>query len=302
MTVSSEFYDGFRVALQQCHHRDTRDICFAYLCHTWISIVRNGESPVKHSTYLCKVMSTSGQVSNDSVIVTAILLVRYVLPNGDTNHAWIIRFIQRIQKMFINVAVSALTIDVLLFYIYFLTFLIEGPFMTQSWIHENIIKWVLCHNGLRCLMDTIKYSIETKNFLGVYISKQFLSHVLTFMEVIETKPQLAQLHGLQPLWNLDYKTYNIVSGIDFIVLECEEWMMLVTFLYIGVTLVQKVDLVSVYINIVSLLDMALVKEFEISDRQKEMMMEIYCVSFFFHLTFDSLITTFMTEIILGRIM
>lgn len=180
-----------------------------------------------------------------------------------------------------------------MFHIHFLTSLIEGRYLDQLWIYENVIKGFLCHNGLRYLMETMKVSLETKELLGVYLAKQLLAHVLSFMEVVRMSDPFLALEILSgaktrydktlsqsrlEMWSLDYESYDLVSGVDFIVLEYEEWILLVTFLYIGVTLVKRIDLGAVFINIVSLLEMALVKEFHICDRLKEMILEIYCVS------------------------
>lgn len=299
MTVSSDFYEGFRVALQQCHNQDVKSLYFTCLSQILISFVRN-DTPIKHSTYLCKVISTSGQMTNDSAVTTTIMLVRFVLPNVNPEnyqtHLWVPRVLNRIQQKFMSLEISLETLDSRLFFIYFLKILLETHFMDLTWIYEKIIKNFFCHNGLRWLMKTMKYSKETKNFLGVYLSKQLLIHVLAFMEIqkmlssenaleILSQAKLkyekvfsSQLIGSTGLLNADYDRYDFVSGVDFILLEFEEWMVMVIFLYIGVNFVKKVDLVSIYVNIVSLLDMALVKEFEISDGLKDMMMEIYCVS------------------------
>lgn len=180
-----------------------------------------------------------------------------------------------------------------MFHIHFLTSLIEGRYLDQLWIYENVIKGFLCHNGLRYLMETMKVSLETKELLGVYLAKQLLAHVLSFMEVVRMSDPFLALEILSgaktrydktlsqsrlEMWSLDYESYDLVSGVDFIVLEYEEWILLVTFLYIGVTYVKRIDLGAVFINIVSLLEMAFVKEFLICDRLKEMILEIYCVS------------------------
>lgn len=299
MTVSSDFYEGFRVALQQCHNQDVKSLYFIYLSQILISFVRN-DTPIKHSTYLCKVISTSGQVTNDSAVTTTIMLIRFILPNVNPenyqNYSWVSRVLNRIQQKFMSYEISLETLDSRLFFINFLKFLIETRFLDPTWIYKNIIKNFLCHNGLRWLMQTMKYSNETKSFLGVHLSKQLLIHLLAFIEIrnlLESENALeilsqaklkyekvfsSQMNGSTGLWNADYHRYDFVAGVDFILLEFEEWMVMVIFLYIGVNFVKKVDLVSIYVNIVSLLDMALVKEFEISDGLKDMMMEIYCVS------------------------
>lgn len=299
MTVSSEFYDGFRVALQQCRHRDIRNLYFTHLSQILTLFMGHDESPVKHSTLLCRVMATSGPITNESAVTTALMLIRFVLPNlspaNCPDQKWIAYVINGIQRQFMTFELTFVTVHARIFHIYFLTALIEGSYFDQMWIYENFVKFFLCHNGLRYLMDTIKVSIETKNLLGAYLAKQLVAHVLAFMEVVQindsflateilsqAKPRyekiITQGNSLE-VWNLDYIGYDLVSGVDFILLGNEEWIVLVTFLYIGVTHVKTIDFVPVFINIVSLLEMALVKEFEIPDRVKGMMLEIYCKTY-----------------------
>lgn len=293
--VPAEFHDGYRLALLRCQDPDIKKVYVRNVSEI-LNTFMGKHSPVKQSSLLCKIISFSGPANTDSCTTIVMMLMCFILKNLNTRSddlMWIIRIINEIiQRHFLALKCKKKTLHARIFYICFLISLIEGQYFDIKCLNERIIKLFLCHNGLRYLITTIRLSIKTNILLGQYLSKQLLSYVLALIEVTHINDSSEAFEALMRLkptydqtfsrflecWNYDYAKYNFVPKINITLLKHGEWNILITFLYIGVTYVKKFDPIISFLNLVSLLEFAIIKEFEVSESLKRKMFEIYCVS------------------------
>ncbi|XP_063700526.1 uncharacterized protein LOC134830856 [Culicoides brevitarsis] len=286
--IDPDFYDAFRLSLKKCQDDALKNTFLEQLSVILMSFVRQDDL-MKHQDLIFRVISS--KLCADSSIMASVMLVRNVLRTKNDEN-WVKCSVIRIQNWFLEQH----SMEIRVFYFYFVLRLIEGKFFADAWIYKNIISGFLGQNGLQYVMEAIKVSIQSNNLLAVYISKQFLAQILSFLDnfllvdalkLPEPRENLTEKYrkfifnqrmGLE-IWKFDYCSFDFVSEVNFIMCGFEEWKLLITFLYIGVTFGAKIDLTAVFISVVTLIEVAFVQKFDISDRQKRMLMKIYCISF-----------------------
>lgn len=309
MTVPPEFFEALQISIEISDKNNTTksiiEKSFLIQLNEIFSSIIGSKYSLKSTKYLCqKLLSTfyDRTVNHIQVIFPlTILVLKAICLKGNTVDYSIMWFCNIFNCILQEIFLNTQNYHMKILHIYALRYIVTNCTNSDQYkMCMIVLKYFLCRNGLVYLHNIHKQSLMDKDNFGIIHTKYLFGEILAMIEIFNTSNDVSyerffstrsrQLNwrslrkkyvamAFQLPWeDLDLKICYIPENINCKTITLDYWEMIILVLYAIFKYAKFGSSILIFGNINSFIQIAIVKEFNISNVYMKCLLEMYAVS------------------------